>query len=92
MATSLVRKSRDPEDSPLVEQVCILSSQEEEIVMADDPTKRGPQDRTRINLNEEHEVRYWSETLGLTPERLREVVNEVGNSTEKVRERVGRAA
>jgi Protein of unknown function (DUF3606) len=58
--------------------------------MADDPTKRGSQDRSRINLNEEYEVRYWSNTLGVTPERLREVVNEVGNSVEKVRERLGK--
>jgi hypothetical protein len=58
--------------------------------MADDPTKRGSQDRSRINLNEEYEVRYWSNTLGVTPERLREVVNQVGNSVEKVRERLGK--
>jgi hypothetical protein len=60
--------------------------------MADDPTKRGPQDRTRINLSEDYEVRYWSERFGVAPERLREVVNEVGNSVEKVRERLGKAA
>jgi hypothetical protein len=46
-------------------------------------------DRTRINLSEEHEVQYWSERVGLTPERLREVVNEVGNSVERVREKLG---
>jgi hypothetical protein len=46
-------------------------------------------DRTRINLSEENEVQYWSERVGLTPERLREVVNEVGNSVERVREKLG---
>ena len=46
-------------------------------------------DRTRINLSEETEVLYWSERVGLTPERLREVVNEVGNSVERVREKLG---
>lgn len=28
--------------------------------MADDKTNRGPQDRTRINLAEIYEVRYWT--------------------------------
>ena len=27
--------------------------------MADDLANRGPQDRARISLSEEHEVRYW---------------------------------
>ena len=58
--------------------------------MADDPKKRGPQDRSRINLSEDYEVRYWSETLGVTPEQLQELVNEVGNSAERVRERLGK--
>jgi hypothetical protein len=31
--------------------------------MADDPTERGPQDRSRINLSEDYEVRYWTEKL-----------------------------
>ncbi len=30
--------------------------------MADDKTKRGPADRSRINVNEEYEVRYWTGT------------------------------
>ena len=58
--------------------------------MADDSRKRGPQDRSRISLNEEYEVRYWTKTLGVTPERLREIVNQVGNSVEKVRERLAK--
>ncbi len=32
--------------------------------MADDLSKRGPQDATRINVNEAHEVRYWTQTGG----------------------------
>jgi hypothetical protein len=27
--------------------------------MADDKSKRGPQDRSRINTAEDYEVRYW---------------------------------
>jgi hypothetical protein len=29
--------------------------------MADDPTKRGPADRSRISLLEPHEVQYWAD-------------------------------
>ena len=34
--------------------------------MTDDPSKKGVQDRTRINTSEDYEVRYWSEKLGVT--------------------------
>lgn len=54
--------------------------------MTDDPTKRGPQDRSRISLNEDYEVGYWTNALGVTSEQLREAVAQVGNSAEKVRE------
>ena len=30
--------------------------------MADDLKKKGPEDQARINVNEAHEVRYWTET------------------------------
>ena len=29
--------------------------------MTDDRTKKGIQDRTRINTSEDYELRYWSE-------------------------------
>ena len=32
--------------------------------MSDDKTKRAPQDKTRISLNEDYEVRYWTKRLG----------------------------
>ncbi|MEH3087756.1 MAG: DUF3606 domain-containing protein [Xylophilus ampelinus] len=53
--------------------------------MTDDPSKRGPQDRTRVNLHEDYEVRYWTQMLGCTPEELREAVEAVGVSADAVR-------
>jgi hypothetical protein len=47
---------------------------------------RGPQDRARINLSEEHEVRYWTRALGVDKERLAAAVKAVGSSAERVRE------
>jgi len=60
--------------------------------MPDDPTKKGPQDRSRISLSEAHEVRYWSKKFGVSPDRLREVVKKVGNSVEAVERELKKAA
>ena len=54
--------------------------------MSDDVKNRGPQDRARINLSEEHEVRYWTQALGVDKERLAPAVKAVGSSAERVRE------
>ncbi|RYE04438.1 MAG: DUF3606 domain-containing protein [Sphingomonadales bacterium] len=54
--------------------------------MSDDKRNTGSPDRDRINMNEDYEVRDWSESLGVTPERLQEAVDAVGSSADKVRE------
>jgi hypothetical protein len=54
--------------------------------MADDKTKTGGQDRERINVNEDYELRDWSKSLNTTPEKLKEAVQAVGDRAEKVRE------
>ena len=54
--------------------------------MADDKTKRGGQDRNRINLNEDYEVRDWSKKFGVSAEELKKAVQAVGNDAEKVRQ------
>lgn len=61
--------------------------------MADNTEKRGSPDSRRINVNQEHEVRYWSKEFGVTPEKLREAVKAAGTSVEEVRKhlRVGTA-
>jgi hypothetical protein len=58
--------------------------------MADDPKSRHGQDRTRINTDQEHELRYWSETLGVTQDELKDAVRIAGNQVDKVREHLGR--
>jgi Protein of unknown function (DUF3606) len=52
--------------------------------MADKPSKRGPQDRSRINTSEDYEVRYWSRKFGVSPEQLKAAVRKVGNSAKAV--------
>jgi uncharacterized protein DUF3606 len=46
--------------------------------MAADPNKRGPAHRKGINVNEEHELRYWSEKFGVTRDELNKAVTKVG--------------
>lgn len=58
--------------------------------MSDDLSKRGPQDRSRINLHEEHEVRYWTETLGVSKSELEKAVKEVGPSVNAVKAKLGK--
>jgi hypothetical protein len=59
--------------------------------MADDLKNRGTPDRNRISLDEEHEVRYWTKTLGVSREELERTVRLVGNSVEAVRRALTKA-
>lgn len=52
--------------------------------MADDKTKSGGQDRKRINLNEDYELRDWAAKFGVSVERLRETVLLVGDHADEV--------
>ncbi|MDB5807217.1 MAG: hypothetical protein JWN73_4539 [Betaproteobacteria bacterium] len=58
--------------------------------MTEEPD-RGPLDRSRINLSENEERRYWAEKFGVTEERLRETVQQVGAATEAVRSELDNA-
>ncbi|VTU42022.1 MULTISPECIES: DUF3606 domain-containing protein [unclassified Variovorax] len=52
--------------------------------MADDKTKTGGQDRSRINVNEDYELRDWSAKFGVSPEQLKEAVKAVGPMAQDV--------
>ena len=59
--------------------------------MSDDTSQRGPQDRSRINMTQEHEVRYWTQALGVSEAELSRAVGAVGSSADKVRAFLGSA-
>ena len=46
--------------------------------MADDLKQSGKLDDQRINVEQDHELVYWSEKLGVSRDRLREAVAAVG--------------
>ncbi|BDU17495.1 DUF3606 domain-containing protein [Lysobacter auxotrophicus] len=54
--------------------------------MTDNTKTRTGADRARINVNQEHEVRYWTQALDVTEEELRAAVDAVGPVADKVRE------
>ncbi len=53
--------------------------------MSDDRTKTGPQDASHINLSEDYEVAYWTQTLGVSREALERAVAQAGVGADAVR-------
>lgn len=58
--------------------------------MADDLKNTGKGDDIRINVNQDHEVAYWTKTLGVTEAKLREAVKEVGVLVKDVKRYLGK--
>lgn len=52
--------------------------------MPDNLQSSGGEDRLRINLNQEHELRDWSKKFDVTVEQLREAVAKVGDRADDV--------
>jgi uncharacterized protein DUF3606 len=52
--------------------------------MADNLEKRGGSDRKRIDVNEDYELRDWSKKFGVTPDKLKEAVQAVGDQADRV--------
>ena len=58
--------------------------------MPDDPTKRGPEDASRINVHERYEVDYWCTKFNVTPEQLKACVQKVGVMVADVKKCLGK--
>lgn len=55
----------------------------------DSLTKRQQPDRSRINLHQPDEVKYWTRALKVSQDQLRKAVDKVGNSAAAVRKELG---
>ena len=55
----------------------------------DNLTKKDQRDRSKINMHEAYEVKYWTRELGVSREDLQKVVDKVGNSAATVRKELG---
>lgn len=50
--------------------------------MADDKGKRDFRDRDRVSANDDYEVEYFAQKVGLTPQQVRELIRKHGNARE----------
>ena len=57
--------------------------------MADNRQNRGEPDRSRVNLDEDYEVSYWTKELGVTADELRRLVKKHNGSVAKIRKALG---
>lgn len=57
----------------------------------DNLKNRGPADRLRVNVNEPHEVRYWTEKWGVSAEALKSAVQKVGPMATDVARQLGKS-
>jgi predicted membrane-bound mannosyltransferase len=58
--------------------------------MADDKNRKGPEDPNRINVNQPHEVLYWTKELSINEATLRLAVDIVGVMVVDVRDWLNR--
>jgi Protein of unknown function (DUF3606) len=58
--------------------------------MPDKKSEVGKPDDSRINVNQDYELRDWSKKLGVTPEKLKEAVKKVGPMVKDVRKELGK--
>jgi Protein of unknown function (DUF3606) len=61
-----------------------------EATMADDRSKRGVPDRTRVDLRKPNEVAHWTKELGCTEAQLAAAVKAVGPLVASVRNHLNR--
>jgi len=52
--------------------------------MADDKSKKFPQDANRINIHEPYELAYWSRKFAVPPQKISDAVGVVGTSASAV--------
>lgn len=54
--------------------------------MPDDRSMKGPQDSSRVNVNEDYELSYWTKRFGVSAEELKRAVHTVGVSVKALEE------
>jgi Protein of unknown function (DUF3606) len=58
--------------------------------MSDNLKIRRPQDPKQVNVHEAWELTYWSKTLGVTPDQLKQAVKAVGTQVSNVKRHLGK--
>jgi hypothetical protein len=87
MTTSALRRGAHPACEHSGKRAILAAFEQEGASMTDNRQDRGKPDRSRISLEEAHEVRYWTRELGVSEADLRRAMDMVGsNSAVRVRE------
>nr|WP_202882077.1 DUF3606 domain-containing protein [Methylobacterium mesophilicum] len=55
----------------------------------DNLRRREPEDKSKINVHEDWELEYWARRFGVTKERIKDAVRQVGVQTKDVAEFLG---
>ncbi|PLC51854.1 DUF3606 domain-containing protein [Pollutimonas subterranea] len=58
--------------------------------MIDNPENNVPRDPSRIDINQERELRYWCDQFQCKPDELRVAVDSVGTSVQDVKIYLGK--
>jgi 3-oxoacyl-[acyl-carrier-protein] synthase III len=56
----------------------------------DQLTRRDTPDRSKINMHERREMKYWARELGVSHAELQKAIEKVGNSAAAVRKELAR--
>lgn len=58
--------------------------------MTDNLKRRQPEDPNKINVNQSWELNYWTDTLGVSEQKLRAAVSAVGPLVKDVKKYLGK--
>jgi len=58
--------------------------------MLQETSKQASNERPRIDVHKESDLKYWSERFGISHEKLRQTVAAVGSTVEAVRKHLGK--
>ena len=58
--------------------------------MSVDLDRREPEDKFKINVHEEWELKYWARRFGVTKEKIKDAVKQVGVQTKDVAKHLGK--
>ncbi len=62
----------------------------EQSMPADNPAIRGPRDASRIAMQEDYEVQYWTKKFGVSKAELQAAVDSVGHMAVDVQKKLGK--
>src|SRR5690349_10675920 len=82
------RRRSDPDQSGT--RVAFLPEPQTGGSMADDLKQTGKPDDQRINIDQDHELKYWSEKLGVSRDELRKAVRAAGPMVKDVQRHLHR--